>query len=45
MNLVEFLKEKPIYEVNFLGPNFPEFVTWNQLVSDFREAVRGDSKW
>ena len=44
MNLVYFLKEKPVYEVNFLGPNFLEFAPWNQLFSEFREAVLGSSK-
>ena len=45
MNLVHFLKEKQVYEFIFLGLHFQEFVPWSQLFLDFREAVRGDSKW
>ena len=44
MNLVHFIMEKQVYEVNFLGLNFQEFAPWSQLSSEFREAVLGSSK-
>ena len=39
-----FLKEKLLYEVNFLGPDFQGYVPWNQLFSEFQEAVLGSAK-
>ena len=39
-----FLKEKLLYEVNFLGADFQEFVHWNQLFSDFQEAILGSGR-
>ena len=39
-----FLKEKLLYKVNFLGADFQEFVPWNQLFSDFQEAVLGSGR-
>ena len=44
MNLVHFLKKKQLYEVNFFGPDFQEYVPWNQLFSEFQEAILRSGK-